>query len=101
MEIAFIGLGSNLDNPVQQVSQACGEISGLQQVDFISVSSLYQSPPLGPVNQPDYINAVAQIATTLNPHELLDELQAIENRHGRVRMDQRWTARTLDLDILL
>lgn len=101
MTIAFIGLGSNLNDPVQQVNQACTEIAALEQVELISTSSLYQSPPLGPADQPDFINAVAQIATSLDPHKLLAELQAIESHHGRVRTGERWTARTLDLDILL
>ena len=101
MVTVYIGLGSNLNNPEQQVTQACAEIAALKLVTLTKISSLYQSPPLGPVDQPDYINAVAEIATSLTPEELLTELQAIENKHQRVRTAQRWTARTLDLDILL
>lgn len=101
MVTVYIGLGSNLSDPVQQVSQACVEIAALKQVQLIKTSSLYHSPPMGPTDQPDYINAVAEIATSLTPHELLGGLQAIENKHGRNRTVQRWSARTLDLDILL
>jgi len=101
MATVFIGLGSNLSNPVQQVTEACAEIAALKKVRFIKFSSLYQSPPMGPSNQPDYINAVAEIATSLTADELLAELQAIERHHGRVRSEQQWSARTLDLDMLL
>ncbi|WP_455200786.1 2-amino-4-hydroxy-6-hydroxymethyldihydropteridine diphosphokinase [Kaarinaea lacus] len=101
METVYLGLGSNLSDPVQQVIRGCAEIAALNQVQLIKTSSLYQSPPMGPADQPDYINAVAEIATSLVPDELLVELQAIENKHGRVRTGQRWSARTLDLDILL
>ena len=101
MTTAFLGLGSNLDDPVRQVSQACVEIAAIEKVSLIRTSGLYQSSPMGPANQPDYINAVAEIATSLTPTDLLVELQAIEKLHGRVRSAQRWSARTLDLDILL
>lgn len=56
---------------------------------------------MGPADQPDYINAVAELSTELSPHALLDALQAIEQQHGRTRQGQRWGPRTLDLDILL
>ena len=101
METVYVGLGSNLSDPVQQVTRGCAEIAALNQVQLIKTSSLYHSPPMGPTDQPDYINAVAEIATSLTPEELLVELQAIENKHGRVRTAQRWSARALDLDILL
>lgn len=101
METVYIGLGSNLSDPERQVIQGCAEIAALDHVHLIKTSSLYQSPPLGPADQPDYINAVAKIATSLTPEELLAELQAIETKHGRVRTSERWSARTLDLDILV
>ena len=101
MTTAFIGLGSNLNDPVRQVTQACIEIAALENVELIKTSSLYRSSPMGPQNQPDYINAVAEIATSLTPEALLGALNKIENNHGRVRDAQRWSARTLDLDILL
>lgn len=98
--IAYIGLGSNLENPSEQIHSACAaiaEVSGIAEQGF---SSLYHSAPMGPQDQPDYVNAVMAVATELPPMELLRALQAIENSHGRVRA-KRWGARTLDLDILL
>jgi 2-amino-4-hydroxy-6-hydroxymethyldihydropteridine diphosphokinase len=97
---AYIGLGSNLDNPVDQVTRALTELDGLPQTELHSNSSLYQSSPMGGMDQPDYVNAVARVDTGLSPHELLAELQAIETAHGRVR-EERWGARTLDLDLIL
>lgn len=101
MTRVFIGLGSNLNNPVQQLIQACAEIAKLQHVTLHKISSLYRSPPMGPQDQPDYVNAVVEIATSLSPDALLSELHAIERRHGRERSGPRWSARSLDLDILL
>jgi 2-amino-4-hydroxy-6-hydroxymethyldihydropteridine diphosphokinase len=98
--LAYIGLGSNLQNPSQQLYSARTAIIELAQVKELAFSCLYQSPPMGPQDQADYVNAVMEIATTLAPLDLLHVLQAIENDHGRVR-SERWGARTLDLDILL
>lgn len=98
---AFIGLGSNLLSPLRQVRQAICELAQLPASRLRAVSSLYRSDPLGPSGQPDYINAVAAIDTRLTPLQLLDGLQAIENRHGRRRGAVRWGPRTLDLDLLL
>jgi len=97
----YIGLGSNLDNPRQQVLTAMQEIAQLPHTKDIRCSSLYRSSPMGPQDQPDYINAVVEIHTALGAEELLRHLLAIEHGHGRVRGEQRWTARTLDMDILL
>ncbi len=97
---AYIGLGSNLDNPVQQLQQALIELAQLPGSDLQLHSSLYRSDPVGPPGQPDYINAVARISTVLDAHQLLDQLQSLEKLHQRVRT-QRWGPRTLDLDILL
>jgi len=97
----FIGLGSNLDNPVQQVLSArlsCIAIPGVTELAF---SSLYRSTPMGPKDQPDYINAVMAITSELAPIDLLYQLQRIEHEHGRIRTHQRWSARTLDLDLLI
>ncbi len=98
--LAYIGLGSNLENPVGQIRSARQNISALEGVEEVAFSSLYGSPPMGPQDQPDYVNAVMAIRTNLAAMELLDSLQRIEDRHGRIRK-QRWGARTLDLDILL
>lgn len=96
----FVGLGSNLDDPLDHVRRAIAELEILTGTRLAACSPLYKSEAIGPPGQPDYINAVAELETTLSPPALLAELQAIENRHGRVR-EERWGARTLDLDILL
>ena len=100
-EIAYIGLGSNLATPHAQINTARNAITDLPGVSAVAFSSLYRSPPMGPQDQPDYINAVMAIETDLSAIELLRGLQQIELDHGRVRKDERWGARTLDLDILL
>lgn len=96
---AFIGLGSNLDNPQQQLITALEELADLPESGLAAHSRLYRSHAVGPV-QPDYVNAVALLETWLEPLELLDQLQRLEQLHGRVRQ-QHWGPRTLDLDILL
>ncbi len=98
--LVYIGLGSNLENPLQQIKTAIDDLQSLADIQVMSVSSLYQSAPMGPADQPDYINAVLSLKTTLSPHHLLDALQQIEQLHGRVRK-RHWGERTLDLDILL
>ncbi len=99
--IAYIGLGSNLAKPVEQIKSARAAIASITGVRELAFSSLYHSLPMGPQNQPDYVNAVMGVATDLLPMDLLRCLQSIENDHGRVRKDERWGARTLDLDILI
>ena len=99
--IAYIALGSNLDNPANHVRRACQELSALPQTRCLQYSRLYQSTPHGPTDQPDYINAVAELETALPPNELLSMLQALETAHGRVRTGEHWGPRPLDLDILL
>lgn len=101
MAIAYIGLGSNLSTPEQQIHQAIKHIAALANCELMASSSLYFSRPMGPQDQPDYMNAVVKISTLLAPLALLDALQAIENNAGRVRKDNRWGARILDCDILL
>ena len=98
---AYIGLGSNLADPVQQVARALDELVAIPQSLLVARSRLYRSAPLGPRDQPDYINAVAAIDTQLEAKTLLHHLQHIERRHGRVRDSERWGPRTLDLDLLL
>lgn len=99
MTQAYIGLGSNLDNPLNHIQQALVELAQLPQTRLLGQSRLYRSKALGPV-QPDYINAVALLDTQLAPLALLDQLQALEQAHRRVRLEH-WGPRTLDLDILL
>lgn len=101
MSIAYIGLGSNLSDPELQIHQAINALKQLANCHVEKLSSLYFSRPMGPQDQPDYMNAVVMISTTLSPLELLDQLQAIENKAGRVRKDNRWGPRVLDLDMLL
>lgn len=97
---AYVGLGSNLENPRQQVADALLELQEIPNTKRVMHSALYRSDPVGPPGQPDYINAVACLETTLEAEQLLDELQAIEQAHDRVRI-QHWGPRTLDLDLLL
>lgn len=101
MTICFVGIGSNLDKPVDKARQAIEALKSLPETTLVNCSSLYCSKPMGPSDQPDYINAVAQLETNLEPLALLDTLQQIELEKGRVRKDERWGPRTLDLDILL
>ncbi|MEW5972250.1 MAG: 2-amino-4-hydroxy-6-hydroxymethyldihydropteridine diphosphokinase [Pseudomonadota bacterium] len=100
MPLAYLGLGSNLNNPAGQVRRALGGIAALPESRLAAASRLYRSPPLGPQDQPDYINAVAALETTLTPRDLLHALQAIEQDFGRVRL-RRWGERVIDLDLLL
>ena len=97
---AYVGLGSNLENPRQQVTDALRELKEIPNTNLVEQSKLYRSDPVGPPGQPDYINAVACLETSLEPEKLLDQLQAIEQAHDRVRI-QHWGPRTLDLDLLL
>ena len=92
----FVGLGSNLGDSQQILKDAVVALSALGEV---RVSRLYASPPMGPQDQPDYVNAAVELYTTLAPLDLLDQLQRIENESGRVRL-RRWGERTLDLDLL-
>ncbi len=98
--VAYISLGSNLDQPEHQVLSAVEEIAAIPHLTLTDASRLYRSAPVGPGDQDDYINAVVEVETTLAPLDLLDALQAIETKHHRKRIE-RWGARTLDLDILL
>lgn len=99
--VAYIGLGSNLADPVLQIKSARDAIAQIAGVWELAFSSLYHSPPMGPQDQPDYVNAVMCVATDLPPTDLLRCLQRIENEQGRVRKSERWGARTLDLDVLI
>lgn len=96
----YIGIGSNMDNPMQQVSNALQSLAELPGCSLCQQSSMYSSDAVGPGTQDSYINAVAELKTELTAADLLQQLQAIEAAHGRVRK-QRWEPRPLDLDILL
>lgn len=95
--ITYIGLGSNLGDSKLILTEAVHKLASLGDV---KTSKLYQSPPMGPQDQPNYLNAVLQLSTDLAPLALLDELQRFEQESGRVRL-RHWGERTLDLDLLL
>lgn len=98
---AFVALGSNLEVPREQVLRALDALAAIPKTRCTGRSSLYRSQPLGPVDQPPFVNAVARLETGLAPRALLDALLAIERAHGRIRDGARWGPRTLDLDLLL
>jgi 2-amino-4-hydroxy-6-hydroxymethyldihydropteridine diphosphokinase len=100
MNLVYIGLGSNLDTPVQQLQTALTFLAQHPEIQQLEVSALYRSKPVGPQDQPDFVNAVARFTTTLSAEATLDLLQTIEQDHRRVR-ERHWGPRTLDLDILL
>jgi len=98
---AYVGVGSNLDEPVARVAQALTALCDLpQSTSFIS-SGLYRSAPVGPADQPDFVNAVIAFMTRLDARALLGRLQALEKARGRTRTGARWGPRTLDLDLLV
>lgn len=98
----FIGLGSNLNNPYTQIEQAVLNLSKLPGTNIIAISSLYNTKPVGYLDQPDFVNAVVKVSTILSPEDLLNMLLKIEKKQGRVRDKKiRFGPRTLDLDLLL
>jgi 2-amino-4-hydroxy-6-hydroxymethyldihydropteridine diphosphokinase len=98
--LAYIGLGSNLDAPDRQVCLAFAALAAAPELELLARSSLYLTAPIGDPDQPDFVNAVAQVRTALEPHDLLDTLLHIERSQGRVRTRAN-ASRTLDLDILI
>lgn len=101
MTQAFIALGSNLASPLEQVASALDALAAVPESRVVATSSFYRTSPLGPQDQPDYLNAAVVLETNLSPEALLDQTQRIELEHGRVRKAERWGPRTLDLDIML
>jgi 2-amino-4-hydroxy-6-hydroxymethyldihydropteridine diphosphokinase len=97
---SYIALGSNLNNPAQQIRSALQHIAMIPDTQIINTSPFYQNPPMGPIDQDDFVNAVVEIHTTLAVKTLLHQLQHIENSMGRVRT-LRWGPRIIDLDLLL
>jgi 2-amino-4-hydroxy-6-hydroxymethyldihydropteridine diphosphokinase len=97
---AYVGLGSNQQEPARQIENAFELLAGIRNTRLIKKSVLYRSAPFGGVEQPDFVNAVAALMTRLSAAELLLELQRIENKSGRERGDVRWGPRILDLDLL-
>ena len=100
MTAAYIGLGSNLADPVAQLAAALSALARLPATRLVAQSPFYRSKPVGPQDQPDFVNGAALLETGLEPLALLDQLQAIEQAHGRQRL-KHWGPRTLDLDLLL
>ena len=101
-ETVYIGIGSNLGEPLDFVTQAINSIRSMRQSQLTGSSSLYRSEPLGEFAQDDYVNAVVRINTSLEPTDLLLELQAIEQAFYRQRDPENpWGPRTMDLDIIL
>ena len=101
MTLAYIAIGSNLASPLEQVNAAVQALGEIPQSKIVAVSSFYRTPPLGPQDQPDYLNAAVVLETALNAETLLDNTHRIELQQGRVRKAERWGPRTLDLDIML
>lgn len=98
---AWLGLGSNLQQPVAQLNEALYRLGETAGVKVLQTSSFYQTPPWGDEQQDDFINAVVQIETSLDPIPLLHALQSIENLMGRQRSKRRWGPRQIDIDLLL
>ncbi|ELY4672088.1 2-amino-4-hydroxy-6-hydroxymethyldihydropteridine diphosphokinase [Cronobacter muytjensii] len=101
MTLAYIALGSNLAEPLSQVKDALAALAQIPHSRIVATSSFYRTPPLGPQDQPDYLNAAVALETSLTADALLDNTQRIELQQGRVRKAERWGPRTLDLDIML
>ncbi|MGC8521579.1 MAG: 2-amino-4-hydroxy-6-hydroxymethyldihydropteridine diphosphokinase [Steroidobacteraceae bacterium] len=98
---AYIGLGSNLEDPQRQVLRAWARLAGLPETLAVIRSPLYRSRPFGPVPQADFVNAVAGLLTRLDAGALLEALQALERALGRRRDGTRWGPRLIDLDLLV
>ena len=98
---AWLGMGSNLQQPAAQVSEALNRLANTSGIGILAISSFYHTPPWGDEQQGDFVNAVVQIETSLEPVALLRELQTIENLMGRIRSERRWGPRLIDIDLLL
>jgi 2-amino-4-hydroxy-6-hydroxymethyldihydropteridine diphosphokinase len=90
MTLAYIAIGSNLASPLEQVNAAVQALGEIPQSRIVAVSSFYRTPPLGPQDQPDYLNAAVVLETALDAETLLDNTQRIELQQGRVRKAERW-----------
>lgn len=97
----YLALGSNLADPLHQVQSALNALAAIPDTTLVATSSLYRTPPYGPPNQPDFLNAAVALDTRLDAESLLNHTQRIELEQGRVRKAHRWGPRTLDLDIML
>lgn len=100
-ELVYIGLGANLNDPLVTVQTAMDKLAELNDCELVAKSKVYVSKPMGPADQPDYVNAVALLKTALSPHQVFELTSQIEQEHGRTRDGEHWGPRTLDLDILI
>ena len=96
---AYVAIGSNLNQPRERVAEASAYLAALSATRLVARSSLYGARPMGPQNQPDYVNAAVGLLTRKAPHDMLDALLAIERRMGRIR-ERRWGPRLIDLDLV-
>lgn len=101
MITVFVGVGGNLGDSLETFNSVINDLAHSSELTLQRVSSFYKTKPLDDPEQPEYLNAVLQLATNLSPHALLDLLQSLELKYGRVRTEKRWASRTLDLDVLL
>lgn len=101
MARCYIAIGSNLASPLAQARAAIEALDAIPRTRRVALSAFYRTPPLGPQDQPDYLNAAVALDTDLEPEALLDHTQRIELEQGRTRKAERWGPRTLDLDIML
>ncbi|MFT6640574.1 MAG: 2-amino-4-hydroxy-6-hydroxymethyldihydropteridine diphosphokinase, partial [Flavobacteriaceae bacterium] len=93
LTIVYVALGSNLGDRERHIAKACEDISTMQACSNLVCSSVYETDPMGPQNQPDYLNAVCRFSYSDAPLYLMEELQGIERQHGRIQSNERWTAR--------
>ncbi|MFZ2087353.1 MAG: 2-amino-4-hydroxy-6-hydroxymethyldihydropteridine diphosphokinase [Desulfobaccales bacterium] len=98
--VAYVGLGANEGEPRRQVEEAIAHLAAADEIEVLKVSSFFLNPPLGPPDQPWYVNAVIQVRTRLTPEEMLRVLHRVEQDLGRIRRE-RWGSRVIDLDLLL
>lgn len=95
----YLGLGGNLDDPVHQLRLAIETLQNHAEIEVLATSKFYSSKPLGPQDQPDFVNAVVKIETSLTPQQLLNATQTIEQEQGRIKK-RHWGERLIDIDIL-
>ena len=96
---AYVAIGSNLNQPRERVAEACTHLAALSETRLEARSALYRARPMGPQDQPDFVNAAVGLLTRKAPHDMLDALLAIERRMGRIR-ERRWGPRLIDLDLV-
>ena len=96
---AYVAIGSNLDHPGERVAEACTHLETLSETRLEARSRVYRTRPMGPQDQPEFVNAAVGLLTRRSPHDMLDALLAIERRMGRIRAE-RWGPRVIDLDLV-